>query len=345
MIVNVNVVNAKGDQAFNLDPTGAGVGAFELVKFVPNESVEMKGKTDYYGGPVCIDTLRFTVIADETARYEALKLGEIGGAVLAVPRTVHEARDVDKRPGLVGYGNNLQFMVNARPGSPGENPLVRQAVAAAIDPDIINQRVNDGTATSSRAIVHPDTALYTPGMEGPQPDPAQAKQLVEQAKAAGWDGNIRLQNSDTPAAREISLTAQGMLQAAGMNVELTNVPVAEHISRVTTEKNFDIASWSLNVLPEAPWSGIDRNLRSDSPTNRTGYANAEFDAALAKLRAATTVDQKKAALAEVQEVWNATAPGVMFQQDEEFLTWGDKVHGMKLTREGVAMLDDVWIEK
>jgi peptide/nickel transport system substrate-binding protein len=109
-----------------------------------------------------------------------------------------------------------------------------------------------------------------------------------------------------------------------MTVAVTNVPTADLIRRVITDKNFDVTTWSLNVLPEAPWSGIDRNLRSDSPTNRTGYANPDFDAALAELRKATTVDQKKAALADVQKVWNATFPGVMYQQDEEFLTRGDR---------------------
>jgi hypothetical protein len=65
---------------------------------------------------------------------------------------------------------------------------------------------------------------------------------------------------------------------------------------------------------------------------------------LAELREAGTVDEKREALAGVQEVWDETVPGVMYQQDEEFLTWADNVHGVRLTREGVAMLYDVWIE-
>src|SRR5262249_49733212 len=163
--------------------------------------------------------------------------------------------------------------------------------------------------------------------------------------AAGWNGNINLLSGDTPNGVELGITVKGLLEAAGMTVAVTNVPTADLISRVITDKNYDITTWSLNVLPEAPWSGIDRNLRSDSPTIRNGYADPNFDAALAELRKATTVEQKKTALADVQKVWNATYPGVMYQQDEQYLTWGDKVHGVKLTREGVAMFDDVDLDK
>jgi peptide/nickel transport system substrate-binding protein len=345
MIVNAKVVAAKGAEAFNKDPTGAGVGAYELVRYVPGDEVVMKAKTDYYGGPVCVQSLRFVKIADDQARYDALKLGEIGATVLSDAKVVDEARNGDHRPGFTGFGNGDQLMINVRQGHPGTDLKVREAVAAAVNIDTINQRVNDGKGVETSAIVHPGTPLYTPGMDAPKADPAKAKQLVTEAKAAGWDGTINLLSGDTPDGVELGITVKGLLEAAGMTVAITNVPTADLIKRVITDKNFDITTWSLNVLPEAPWSGIDRNLRSDSPTNRTGYANPEFDAALADLRKATTVDQKRAALAEVQKVWNATFPGVMYQQDEEFLTWGDKVHGVKLTREGVAMFDDVYLDK
>jgi peptide/nickel transport system substrate-binding protein len=345
MIVDTNVVAAKGAEAFNKDPTGAGVGAYELVRYVPGEEVVMKAKTDYYGGPVCVQTLRFTKIADDQARYDALKLGEIGATVLSDAKVVNQAKKVDKRPGFTGFGNGDQLMINVRAGHPGADLKVREAMEAAIDVNALNQRVNDGKGVATTAIVHPDTALFSPGMDAEKPDAAKAKQLVTEARAAGWDGSLNLLSGDTPTAVELGITAQAMLQAAGMTVQVTNVPTADLIKRVITDKNFDVTTWSLNVLPEAPWSGIDRNLRSDSPTNRTGYADAGFDAALAQLRKATTVDEKKTALAAVQQVWNATVPGVMYQQDEEFLTWGDKVHGVKLTREGVAMFDDVYIDK
>jgi len=345
MIVNTAVVDEVGVEQFNLDPpVGAGVGPFELVRYAPDEEIVMEAKDDYWGGPVCIDTLRFIAPGDDDARYEALQLGEIDVTVLAGPRVVEQARDVDERPGYTGYGNANQLMINARPGRPGADVRVRQAIVAAIDIEAVNERAYEGTATASGAVVHPDTPLFTSGMGGPDYDPERAQELVDEARAAGWDGRLSLLSIDSPTSTEVSLTVEGMLEAVGMDVTVENVMTPELIERVTTDQNFDVTAWSLDVLPEAPWTGVDRNLRSDSPTNRTGYADADFDAALADLREASTVEERRAGIAEVQEVWNETVPGVVYSHDEEFLTWGDDVHGVRLTREGVAMLDDAYVD-
>jgi peptide/nickel transport system substrate-binding protein len=345
MIVNTAVVDEVGAEAFNLDPpAGAGVGPFELQRYAPDEEVVMRAKDDYWGGPVCIETVRFITPGDDEARYEALQLGEIDVTVLANPRTVEQARDVDGRPGITGYGNANQLMINVRPGRPGADLEVRQAIAAAIDIDTVNERAYEGTATASGAVVHPDTPLFTDGIGGPDYDPDRARELVDEARAAGWDGRLGLLSIDSPTSNEVSLTVEGMLEAVGMDVSVENVPTTELIERVITDQNFDVTAWSLDVLPEAPWTGVDRNLRSDSPTNRTGYADADFDAALAELREASTVEARREAIAEVQAVWNETVPGVVYNHDEEFLTWGDNVHGVRLTREGVAMLDDAYVE-
>jgi peptide/nickel transport system substrate-binding protein len=346
MIVNTAAVDEVGEDAFNLEPPpGAGVGPFELVRYAPDEEVVMQAKDNYWGGPVCVETVRFVTPGDDATRLEALDLGEIDVTVLIEPRIVAQARDDEGRPGYTGYGNGLQYMINAREGHPGEDERVRQAIAAAIDPETINERVNEGTAVATSSIVHPDSALHSEGLDESLYDPDQAEELVEEAKADGWDGRIDLLGIDSPTSEEISITIEAMLEAVGMEVTVDNVPTADLIQRVSVDQNFDVTGWSLNVLPEAPWSGIDRNLRSDSPTNRTGYANDDFDAALADLRQAGTVDERRDAIAALQEIWNETAPGVMYQQDEEFLTWSDRVHGVRLTREGVAMLDDVYVDE
>jgi peptide/nickel transport system substrate-binding protein len=346
MIVNTAAVDEVGEEAFNTEPpVGAGVGPFQLVRYAPDEEVVMEAKPDYWGGPVCVETVRFITPGDDTTRLEALELGEIDVTILAEPRVVARARDDEGRPGFTGYGNGSQLMINAREGHPGEDVRVRQALAAAIDPQVISERVNEGHSVATSAIVHPDSPLYSDGLGESLVDADRAQELVEEAKADGWDGSIELLSTDTPAAEESAITVEAMLEAAGIEVSVEHLPVADMVERVSVDQNFDVTSWSLNVLPEAPWSGIDRNLRSDSPTNRTGYANEDFDAALAELRGAGTVEERQAGIAAVQEVWDETVPGVMFQQDEEFLTWADGVHGVRLTREGVAMLDDVYVDR
>jgi len=343
MIVNVKVLNSMTPEQFNLNPAGAGVGPYELERFAPQEEVILRAKDDYWGGPVCIERIRIIRPQGHQALYDALKLGEIDLTLFA-GNPVFTRRVIDEGfPGFGEVSQALQLMINTRPGQPGENVDIRRAIAAAIDIDLINQRVYDGTGNFATTIVPPDSPLATPGVEGTKYDPELAKRLVAEAKAQGWDGKILLNYGETSA--EEALAVEALLKAAGMDPQVTLLATADLVNRVINEKNFQVTSWSLNVLPGAPWSGIDRNLNSQSPTNRTAFADPDFDAGLAKLRAASTTEAKAAAIAELQRVWNDKVPGVLMRQDLERLTWNENVHGVKPTREAVAMLDKAWIEQ
>ena len=342
MIVNIKVLNSMTPEQFNLNPTGAGVGPFELERFSPQEETILRAKDDYWGGVVCLDTVRIIRPQGPQALYDALKLGETDLTLFqGDPRFGARARE-EGFPGAGEVSQALQLMINTRPGQPGENVNIRRAIAAAVDLDLINERVYEGTGNFATTIVPSDSPLAVPGLEGPEYDPELAKRLVTEAKAAGWDGKIALNYGET--AGEEALAVEALLRAVGMDPQVTLLATADLVNRVINEKNFQVTSWSLNVLPGAPWSGIDRNLNSKSPTNRTAFANADFDAGLAELRAASTTEAKAEAIADLQEVWNEEIPGVLMRQDLEWLAWNDNVHGIKPTREAVAMLDKAWIE-
>src|ERR1700730_3955260 len=86
------VIDKIGKSALNKARVGAGVGAFEFVRWSPGEELVMAAKKDYWGGPVCIQTLRFVHIPTEDGTYSALGLGEVQTAYTRDPQTVAKAR-------------------------------------------------------------------------------------------------------------------------------------------------------------------------------------------------------------------------------------------------------------
>jgi peptide/nickel transport system substrate-binding protein len=220
---------------------------------------------------------------------------------------------------------------------------VRLAMAAAIDLDTINQRIYDGKGQFASSIVPPGSPLSL-GEEGPKYDPQAAKDYVAKAKAAGWDGKIQLLYGNSAPGPDEVVLIEGMLKAVGMDPSVELLATPDLVSRVINEKNFEVTSWSLNVLDAGPWARLDTNLRSDSTTNRSGYGDPRMDAALLDLRKASTTQEKAEAIKEMQVVYNETVPGVLMRQTVEWITWNKKVHGVKPTREGVSMLDKAWIE-
>ena len=58
---------------------------------------------------------------------------------------------------------------------------------------------------------------WDPKVPGPSYDPETAKKLVTEAKAAGWNGTVRLLFVNTQVSRDIGLAVQTMLQTVGIN--------------------------------------------------------------------------------------------------------------------------------
>jgi peptide/nickel transport system substrate-binding protein len=339
MVVNAALVEEIGADALNADPpAGVGAGPFVLTRYAAGEDIEMAANEDYWGGDVCVDELRIISLADDQTTYETLRLGEADVAFIRDSRVIAQAQE----GGMSGVGElsqGEQLMINVRPGTAGEDLRVRQAIAAATDMDLVNDRAREGTANAAATIVPPDSPLFADGMTAPGYDAERAAELVEEAKADGWDGQVDLVCSEL--YEEESIAIEGLYEGVGMEVDVSILATPDLIDRIVTERDFDVACWSLNVLPASPWARVDGNLRSDSETNRTAYAEPDMDAALQQLRVASTPEDTQDAIAAVQDVWNETLPGVMYAHSEEWVFWNDDVEGVAVNREGAANLDGV----
>lgn len=338
-IVNTAVAAEVGDETFALDPSSANLGPYALDRFVPGEELVLTARTDYWGGPVCIETLRFVTLPEPDLALDAFENGEIDYFVSESPIIVAELKD-SEYPGLVGTVQPQQLMPNASPGAPGEDVRVRQAIQHAVDVSVINDRAFEGTANVHTALVPDNSPFFTNGVTGPEYDPALASELVDAAKADGWDGKMGL--VCRPEQQEIAIAVEAMLEAVGMDVEVEIVPTQENVDRVNN-LDFDLTCYTLLILPEDPWTGINRNLSSES--TRTGYANPDFDAALQQLKVAADVDAQREAMRSLETVWNETAPGHMFATFEGYMVWRPEVHGLKAHRQSTALFGDAWIEQ
>src|SRR5690606_35477806 len=109
-------------------------------------------------------------------------------AMLRDPIVVEEAL-ADEVPGylqMVGLG--MTALIIATEGRPGDDVRVRQAIQMAIDPELVNDRANEGAGVPSSALFPETSSLTQDGVEGLAHDPDAARALVEEAKADGFDG-------------------------------------------------------------------------------------------------------------------------------------------------------------
>jgi peptide/nickel transport system substrate-binding protein len=345
MITNPRVVDALGPEQFANDPTGAGVGPYELERYSPGVEIVLKAKDNYWGGPVCITTLRFVSIAGAQSTFEALSNGELDVALLRDPIVIDRAKSDGfvSLPTLFNYGEGV--VMNSAEGRPTSDIDVRRAVVAAVDPDMIDQRVFNGTANATSAFIADGTPTLFDGVEGPASDPERAQQLVEDAKAKGWSGAIRLvaDNSSTRISEAIAIEAQ--LEAVGFDVQLdTSLGLPELISRVAVDRDYDLAIWGPNYTTEGLWSLMNRQLKSGSPSNYYGYSDERLDTELTALRRAETDEETRAIVARMQEVFIDNPFIANIAAYEEDNVHSPNIGGLILNRASVLRYDKAFVE-
>ena len=343
MIVNTKLADAAGD-AFGANPAGAGVGPFEFQSMTPGENIVLLGKADYFGGPVCLDRLTFVPSLTEQGRYDAFETGEFGAAWMRDPKLVRQS-DEEGIGGFTTY-QNVQNVVLFNAGaseSPANDVRVRQAAAHLIDQQSIADRVWDGAGNPTAAVIGENSSWYQ-DLSGPELDPDAAAALIAEAKADGWDGKLRLLCPSS--SQDLGITIESQLEAGGIDVDLTiTSDFNQHIQAVAVTKDFDLATWGMNILDDGLWATLNNNLNSTSQgTNFGGYVDPNMDAALDDLRVASDDDATLAALAGVQAAWSDTVPGVVLNAGPARTIHADDVHGIEpqgnlLVRFGGAYVD------
>jgi len=346
-IVNPTVVEALGDEAFNLDTTGAGIGPYELESFVPGEELVLTAKDDYWGGPVCIESIRLTFVPGSEATYEAFQSGELNVAFLldSQPRAQAQADGVEGYSNVSGATNVL--LMNAGIGgstAPTTDVRVRQAIAYALDLEAINDRAEGGEGMPTSLLAHESMAI-APDVEELPFDPDRAREMLDEVKAeTGWDGRIRLLGGDTPVVQEMTIVIEALLEAVGLQVEPENVATEVVNERIIFQPNYDLALFSMSLFEESPMARLNQWF-TDSPRSRTGFGDPAMDEALTALQRAVTREQKQEAMTEVQEVWNETVPSAVLFAREDFIAYDDSVQGLRFSRDSTPVFHTAYIEQ
>jgi peptide/nickel transport system substrate-binding protein len=221
----------------------------------------------------------------------------------------------------------------------------RQAVAAAMDRDLWNQRLYDGEGQPTSALVAESSRLYD-GQEGPAYDIERARTLVEELRAdrPDWDGTLRMLISDGPENIEAGVVAKALLDAAGFDVVIENAPVSQVTARQFTG-DYEIVIGGLATTDADPAAAFASGMLPNGATNLTGIDDPELTAAVNELKAADGVDAQKEALTRLQEVFNEVQPFTVMANAEQYVTVSDTVGGLTPTLSSTVLYDGAYVQE
>lgn len=283
------------EAAYNSAPVGTG--PFVFAEHRPGEFYRLTRNDSYWQeGLPYLDQILYRVLPDPGAKAAALETGDIHvTAFSAVPLTDMARLDaidgISVIPeGYEGITYNITLDINHRREELA-NPLVRKALAHAIDKQFLIDVVFLGYATAATGPVPPTAGdFYTEDVATYPFDPVRAEALLDEAGyPRGEDGTrFSLRLRPAPWFQQTRATGDYVRQAlgeVGIDVEIVTADPGGHIAAVYTEHDFDLAIgspvWrndpaiSTTILYQG---GLDAGVPF---ANQWGYDNPEMNQIIA----------------------------------------------------------------
>ena len=324
--------------------TAVGAGPFTEDVFTPSVERIFKANPSYYGGAPKLDKLRMVALNGPQANLESLNSGQLDVAYI---RGLTSAINSAKSAGYPGYIDVLNAgsaeIVNNREGRPGSDVRVRQAIGYALDTTLIDQRVENGEGLPGSELFGPTSQWHvdTPGIAY---DPEKAKELLNQAKADGYDGSLDYVVLSEPKDHAIGLAVQSLLQAVGFEVNLILANNAgDIVQNVYVKHDFDLAHAGIGMYESILDLGLFSTTNSTSMANTAGYANPAMDQLIADLQQAKDNSSTLAIIGKIQTLWNETVPSAPIGGLTSFWAWQKNVHGVVPTATGIMLFDQAWM--
>ena len=196
-ITDAAAADAAGEG--NFIAAGALTGPYIPTEYAPKERLSSVANDDYWGGTPPLAGIEHVAIPDTNSRELALQAGDIDVAVNVSP-TGAQAINAHQgtRTETSGIGTALVlWWVNFERGTLAD-PLVRRAVAHAIDRESIAGLVTPPGSGSFAELLLPEALVACPGVNALGYDPDAARNLLAQAGYADSDGDGVLDKEGQP---------------------------------------------------------------------------------------------------------------------------------------------------
>lgn len=296
------------EDSFMTGKAAIGTGPYRYAEWTRGQRVTLTRNDKYWGEKEPWDKVVFEFIPKEPARATALLSGSVD-VVNGASSTVVEAL---KRNPAIGQSSTVSYMLNylfldQRPVTPlitdrsgkplPANPLlnlkVRQALAMAIDRDVIASKVMKGDSLPVYQLVPEGFFGYEPAIKSPKADAAGAKALLAEAGyPQGFQMALYCTNDRYLHDAKVCEAIGQMWAQAGIQVNVQTQPYAVVLGKAQGGKG-DNSELSVAMMGFGAVSGDSlqplialaqtRDLKAGTGQNNYGhYSNPQLDALIAQ---------------------------------------------------------------
>ncbi len=271
-----------------------GTGAFMFQTWVQGDRIDIVRNPNYWGTPASLESATFRFISDPTAAFAAVMAEDVDVFVgFPAPENLPQFEADPRFQVLVGSteGETILAMNNAR--EPFDNPLVRQAVAHAIDRQAIidGAMYGIGTPIGTHFAPHNPDYVDLTGISAYDPDRARAL-LAEAGFPDGFTTTLKL--PPPSYARRGGEIIAAQLRAVGIQTEIENQEWAQWL-----ETTFRGRDFGLTIVSHT--EPMDINIYAN-PEYYFQYNNADLQALMTTLTSTTDPAARSALLVQAQTI-------------------------------------------
>ena len=260
-------------------PVGTGPFKYHQWNF-GDHFVVLKNENYWQPGKPLLNKVVFRAVPDHQTRFASLLSGEIDIITLDRGNLIQKAR---KDPALTAFetdSNGAEIILINTASPPLDDVRVRRALAMGNNQALHIKMVYGDTIPF---VHHPFGGQFACEDDGYLPyDPAQARRLIADY---GQPVKIEFLHSNTSRGRDIGAIIQRLYKEIGVTVMPVPLSTGPQVMKVI-QQDFQMATWR---IPPSRDHGpqLYRSFHSGSPTNFSGYANAELDRLLDMQRVET----------------------------------------------------------
>ncbi len=288
-------------------------GPFRVEEWRPNQELVLRRNERYYrtGFPL-LDRFVVRVIPEKPSQVRQLLGGSIDYLQILPPDQI-ERIEADPDTAVDAYwGRRFDYLCWNTRRAPMDNAETRRALTLAIDRQAIVDSIYRGYAKVGITGVLSTTWAFDPTLEPWPFEPREAERLLI---AAGFDGTdedgmrleleLLVQNGNRVHLDSATLI-QAQLARVGVRLKLRPVEFQTWVDRLK-KGDFDaaIGGWD---IPSSLDMSFAFHTEEIGKFNFGGYSNAELDGLLDAARRATSVEERRPLLHEIQAVLHHDQP-------------------------------------
>jgi peptide/nickel transport system substrate-binding protein len=336
--LTVGILPRNADaNAMKTRPIGAG--AYKVVGFKTDESVELEAFDPWPGGPPRIKHVTVRIIPDLTTMVLELQKGTVNFEVNQIPFenvTMFEKNDkykVVRKPGSV-----WQYLAFNLRDPILRDVEVRRAIAHAIDRERIVRDLLRGHGVLSDTMFAEGHWARANNLPTYPFDPEKAKQLLDMAGYRDPDGDgplprftLSLKTSTDTEANLRAQMIQQMLGQIGIQVEIQSSEFGTFLEDVQ-KGNFQMYSLSRNGIQDPDFYNVIFHSANFPPEgqNRGYYSNPRVDRLITQGRATFDRAKRKRMYGDIQRIVQEDLPYVSLYHQFNVAVMDKRLQGYEM---------------